>query len=172
MSALAHFSMSIYTFGRYFRRYTGISPSDYRAMTSKKEWSSGLLHNKNQACLILSEIICNQTSLFLYCYSFMQGRHSDWSIHRIYANRFRHHRLLWAGGLSQIFDSLWLIIPLDFFAVLFIVFWCKFGGNLPVEGGKVGLHLFFEYFLVVLEKLFEDVVDEVPDAAGRPVSWT
>lgn len=27
----------ISAFGRYFRRYTGISPSDYRAMTSKKE---------------------------------------------------------------------------------------------------------------------------------------
>jgi len=41
---------------------------------------------------------------------------------------------------------------------------------ITVEGSDVGLHLFFEYFLVVLEKLFEDIVDEVPDAAGRPVS--
>lgn len=65
---------------------------------------------------------------------------------------------------------LWLIIPLDFLAVLFIVLRSKFGGNLPVKGGKVGLHIFFEYFLVVVEKLFEDVIDEVADAAGRPVS--
>ena len=44
------------------------------------------------------------------------------------------------------------------------------GGNLAVEGYEVGLHFFFEYFFVVLEKLFEDIVDEVPDAAWRPVS--
>jgi len=43
-------------------------------------------------------------------------------------------------------------------------------GNLAVEDGDGGLHLFFEVFFVVLEKLFEDIVDEVPDAAGRPVS--
>lgn len=49
---------------------------------------------------------------------------------------------------------------------------CKFGGNLAVEGSEVRLHLFFEDFFVVLEKLFEDIVDEVPDAAWRPVSGT
>ena len=79
------------------------------------------------------------------------------------------------------FHSLRLLIALDCFAILFIVVdshsvvrhfvgGSKFGGCLAVEGGEVGLHLFFEYFLVVLEKLFEDIVDEVPDAAGRPVS--
>lgn len=42
------------------------------------------------------------------------------------------------------FDSLellWLHIWLDFLAVLFIVLRSKFGGNLPVKGGKVGLHI-------------------------------
>ena len=43
-------------------------------------------------------------------------------------------------------------------------------GNLAVEDGDGALHLFFEYFFVVLEKLFEDIVDEVTDAAWRPVS--
>lgn len=56
------------------------------------------------------------------------------------------------------------------FAVLFIVLGSKGGGNLTVKGGEVGLHFFFEYFFVVLEKLFKDIVDEIPDAAGRPVS--
>lgn len=46
----------------------------------------------------------------------------------------------------------------------------EFGGYFAVEGGEVGLHLFFEYLLVVLEKLFKDIVDEVPDTAWRPVS--
>ena len=41
---------------------------------------------------------------------------------------------------------------------------------ITVEGSKVGLHFFFEAFFVVLEKLFEDIVDEVSDAAWRPVS--
>ena len=40
------------------------------------------------------------------------------------------------------------------------------GGNLAVEGYEVGLHFFFEDFFVVLEKLFKNIVDEVPDAAA------
>lgn len=63
-----------------------------------------------------------------------------------------------------------LFIPLDFFAVLFLMFGSEGGGYLTVQGGKFGLHLFFEDFFVVLEKLFEDIVDEVTDAAWRPVS--
>lgn len=73
------------------------------------------------------------------------------------------------------------IIAFDFLTVLFIVVdyhsivrhfvgGSKFGGYFAVEGGEVGLHLFFKYFLVVLEKLFEDIVDEVTGVAGRPVS--
>lgn len=46
----------------------------------------------------------------------------------------------------------------------------KGGSYFTVEDGDGGLHLFFEYFFVVLEKLFEDIVDEVTDAAWRPVS--
>ena len=63
-----------------------------------------------------------------------------------------------------------LIISLNFLAVLFLFLWSEGSGNLAVEDGEGGLHLFFEDFFVVLEKLFEDIVDEVPDAAGRPVS--
>lgn len=59
---------------------------------------------------------------------------------------------------------------LDFLSVLFIVPGSKFGSNFAVKDGDGGLHLFFEYFFVVLEKLFEDIVDEVTDAAWRPVS--
>lgn len=59
---------------------------------------------------------------------------------------------------------------LDFFAVFLIMFGSKLGGYLAVLGGKFGLHFFFEDFFVVFEKLFEDIVDEVPDAAWRPVS--
>lgn len=86
--------------------------------------------------------------------------------------------------MSRSIDSLGLLrllIPFDFLAVIFIVVdshsvvrhfvgWSKFGGNLAVEGGEGALHLFFEYFLVVLEKLLKDIVDEVPDTAWRPVS--
>lgn len=72
-------------------------------------------------------------------------------------------------------------IPIDFLAILFImvdshsvirhcVGGSKFGGDFAVEVGEVGLHLFLEYFFVVLEKLFKDIVDEVTDAAWRPVS--
>ena len=74
-----------------------------------------------------------------------------------------------------------VFIAFDFVAILFIVVDShsvvrhfvgggEFGGYFAVEGGEGALHLFFEYFFVVLEKLFEDIVDEVPDAAGRPVS--
>lgn len=59
---------------------------------------------------------------------------------------------------------------LDFLAVIIVAFGSKVGGNLAVEGGEGALHLFFEYFLVVLEKLLKDIVDEVPDTAWRPVS--
>lgn len=65
-----------------------------------------------------------------------------------------------------------LPISLDSLAALFIMLGSKGGGNLAVEDGDGGLHLFFEDFFVVLEKLFEDIVDKVPDAAGRPVSGT
>lgn len=54
--------------------------------------------------------------------------------------------------------------------VLFFLFGGQVRRNLAVEGSKVGLHFFFEAFFVVLEKLFEDIVDEVSDAAWRPVS--
>lgn len=74
-----------------------------------------------------------------------------------------------------------LFIALDFLVVFFImvdshsvvrhfVGGSEFGSYLAVKGGKVGLHFFFEAFFVVLEKLFEDIVDEVSDAAWRPVS--
>lgn len=49
-------------------------------------------------------------------------------------------------------------------------FWGEDSGDLAVEDGDGGLHFFLEYFFVVLEKLFEDIVDEVTDAAWRPVS--
>lgn len=63
-----------------------------------------------------------------------------------------------------------LPIPLDSLAALFIMLGSKGGGNLAVEDGDGGLHFFFEYFFVVLEKLFEDIVDEVPDTAWRSIS--
>lgn len=67
------------------------------------------------------------------------------------------------------FHSLRLLIALECFAVLFIVVGAS-SAVITVEGSKVGLHFFFEAFFVVLEKLFEDIVDEVSDAAWRPVS--
>ena len=65
-----------------------------------------------------------------------------------------------------------LPISLDSLAALFIMLGSKGSGDLAVEDGDGGLHLFFEDFFVVLEKLLEDIVDKVPDAAGRPVSGT
>ena len=99
--------------------------------------------------------------------------------------RFRYHRFLGIGSLGLVisyFDPLGVGVGLlDFLSVRFIVVDShsvvrhfvgggEFGGYFAVEGGEGALHLFFEYFFVVLEKFFEDIVDEVPDAAGRPVS--
>lgn len=74
--------------------------------------------------------------------------------------------------MGRSFHSLRLVlfISFDFFAVLLLFLGSEGGGDFAVEGVEVGLHLFFEDFFVVLEKLFEDIVDEVPYAAWRPVS--
>lgn len=71
---------------------------------------------------------------------------------------------------SIIFPDCLGFIAFDFLAVLFIMVDSHSVVRHFVGGSKFGLHFFFENFLVVLEKLFEDVVDEVPDAAWRPVS--
>lgn len=80
-------------------------------------------------------------------------------------NRKLHHNTLRYNNAVSDYLNLGLVRKL-----LSILFGSKFFRDLAIEGGEVGLHLFFEYFFVVLEKLFEDIVDEVPDAAGRPVS--